>query len=108
METKILVTYANVYDMVTEAGQQLRGCTLNYFFTGEDMEQFKPMQNLGNGAVGYQRAKCSIDFDQMNKIVFVPGIYNATLNMSVGADGKPALKVSDLTFDSKVELMPTN
>ncbi|MEG2938228.1 MAG: hypothetical protein RR812_07475, partial [Vagococcus sp.] len=77
---------------------------INYFFLGEDTEQFKSMLNVNKGPVGYQRAKCSLTADKISKIEYVPGIYQASLIMAVGSDGKPALKVDDLIFESKVTL----
>lgn len=96
---KILVTFANCYDV-----EGVRGMTLNYFFFGENGELLQSINDLSGGPVGYQRAKCSMKFEDRGKISFVPGIYDAEFTMTVGSDGKPALKVADLTFVGKAEI----
>ena len=40
------------------------------------------------------------------KITFVPGIYDATMGMNIGSDGKPVLTVEDLDFCSRVQILP--
>lgn len=104
--SRILVTFANQYDIKDEkTGNITRGCTLNYFFFGENGEMFKTMAGL-DGAIGYQRAKCSLDYDMRKKIKKAPAIYDAEFEMSIGSDGKPVMKVVDLKFfgDVYIEL----
>ena len=33
---RILLMYANEYDIKDESGRSVRGCTINYYFYGED------------------------------------------------------------------------
>lgn len=99
---KILLMYANPYDMKDESGRQVIGCTLNYFFWGDNGELLKPIDGT-SGMVGYQRAKCSIDSMLRYKIHKAPAIYEADFEMSVGSDGKPVLKVVDLEYAGDVE-----
>lgn len=97
---KILVTFANVWKM--DNGNT--GLTLNYFMYGENGELMQSVDNLSGGPVGQQRAKCSLDAGKRSKITFVPGIYDASMAMKVGSDGKPTLTVTDLDFVSKIEI----
>ena len=61
-KAKIVILFANQYDMKDEAGNKLSGCSVHYMFWGENGEvlaseaQFDPTQ-----PVGVQRAKCSVD-----------------------------------------------
>lgn len=96
---KILVTFANLYDV-----EGVKGMTLNYFFFGDHGEFLAPVADYSGGPVGYQRAKCSMNCEAREKITFVPGIYNATFSMSVGSDGKPVMKVADLEFLGQAEI----
>lgn len=57
--------------------------------------------DLADGQVGQQRAKCSMSPDKRKKITWVPGIYDATMSMKIGSDGKPVLTVEDLDFVGK-------
>lgn len=99
---RILLMYANPYDMIGEKGKSITGCTLNYFFWGDAGETLKPIEST-TGAVGYQRAKCSIDLELRHKILKAPAIYDASFAMAVGSDGKPVLKVVDLDYVGDVE-----
>lgn len=102
--SKILVTYGNVYDMKDDSGSRVCGTSLQYFFLGDDLKLFDSKAVESGKAGGVQRAKCSLPIEHMRKIPFVPGIYDADFDMSIGSDGKPVLKVSDLTFVAKCEL----
>lgn len=102
-EMKIMVTFANCYDMTHDGGG--KGMTLNYFFWGEHGEMLSSVNDLSGGTVGYQRAKCTVDTNLRDKISFVPGVYTAKMGMKVGSDGKPVLTVTDITgFLGKVEI----
>lgn len=105
---RILVTYAKEYDMTNEKGERQIGCTINYFFFGKAGEMMKPTSGLA-GAVGYQRAKCSLDLDKRKRIKKAPAIYDAIMEMSIGSDGKPVMKVVDLTYvgDVNISLVET-
>lgn len=96
-EQRILLMYANPYDMKNEQGETVKGCVLNYYFAGENCEFLKTKQGLYD-AIGYQRAKNSIDFDHRQHIPAAPAYYDATLEMTVGSDGKAVSKVVDLKY----------
>ena len=38
------------------------------------------------------------------KVTWVPGIYDATMSMKIGSDGKPVLTVEDLDFVGKASI----
>lgn len=100
---KILVTFANTYDMTSDGGN--KGTILNYFFWGDHGELMQSVNNLTGGSIGAQRAKCSMSFESRDKISFVPGVYEASMGMKVGSDGKPVLVVEDIIgFVGKVEM----
>lgn len=104
---RILLMYANEYDMVSpQTGELVKGCTINYFFSGQNCEMLKT-QYASGGSVGYQRAKCSIDYDKREKIYAVPAIYDAQFMLTVGSDGKPVLKAVDLDYVGEVKFSMT-
>lgn len=106
--SKILVTYGNVYDIDQEDGSKIRGTSLQYFFLGEELTEFNSKQTEFGKPAGKQRAKASVDYNVFNdKISYVPAIYDAQLEMNIGADGRPVIKVTDVEFFSKVELKLT-
>lgn len=102
---KILVTFANEWDMTADGGE--KGCTINYFFFGENGEMMKA-NSYTKGAIGYQRAKVSLDYYKRDKLRKVPAIYDATMEMSVGSDGKPVMKVVDVDYVGDVAITLSN
>lgn len=98
-KAKIVVWFANTYEMTNERGQAMSGCTVHYMFWGENGEtlvsksEFNPQKS-----VGVQRAKCSMDIDLREKLVVAPAIYEGTFVTTVGGDGKPVLKLVDVAY----------
>ncbi len=106
-KAKILVLYANTYDMINEKQQQLVGCTVNYLFWGEDGKQLLPQSQWNpNEPVGIQRGKCSMDVNLRNKLVIAPALYEGTFEMVVGSDGKAVSKLVDVAYISDVSIRP--
>lgn len=103
---KILIMYAMEYS-IKEGGQTNEGLSMQYYFFGEDGNLLKAQGNT-SGAIGYQRAKCSIDIEQRRNLRTVPGIYEAEFTMKVGSDGKPVTVPTTLDFvgPCKFELVP--
>lgn len=99
---KILVTYAGVWKMDNGS----TGMALNYFMYGENGEQMISRVDATGGPVGQQRAKANLDPAMRSKITFVPGIYDAQMGFKIGSDGKPVLTVEDLSFCSRVQIIP--
>ena len=61
-KAKIMILFANQYDMKDDSGNKVTGCSVHYLFWGENGEalaseaEFDPTK-----PVGVQRAKCSLD-----------------------------------------------
>ena len=98
----IVVTYAGVWKMDNGS----TGMALNYFMYGENGEQMISRVDATGGPVGQQRAKANLDPAMRSKITFVPGIYDAQMGFKIGSDGKPVLTVEDLSFCSRVQIIP--
>lgn len=99
---KILLLFANKYSIANEVtGVINEGVTLSYYLSTD----LKATENT-NGSVGMKPAKSSIPIELINKIVKAPALYEASFDMSIGSNGAPQLKVSDLDFVSEVELKP--
>ena len=89
---RILLMYAGEYDMKTEDGRIMKGCTLKYFFFGNNGDQV--------GGVGYQNAKSNASYDIRDQVIAAPAVYDAEFDMRVGGDGKPVLLVTALHYVS--------
>ncbi|MCM1113836.1 MAG: hypothetical protein NC399_11345 [Muribaculum sp.] len=106
-KAKIVVLFANAYDMQDDRGRSMTGCSVHYLFWGEDGEalisksEFNPAK-----PVGYQRAKCSMDYDLREKLVVAPALYEGTFVTVTGGDGKPVLKLKDVAFISHLDFVP--
>lgn len=103
---KILVMYAMDYS-IAEGNSINEGLSLQYYFFGENGEMLQVQGNL-TGAIGYQRAKCSMEIEQRKNLRTVPGIYEAEFQMKVGSDGKPVSVPVNLDYvgPCKFELIP--
>ena len=40
----------------------------------------------------------------IHKISYIPGIYDGTFEMTIGSNGKPTLKLTDLNFVGKASI----
>ena len=103
---KILVMYAGTYDMPAKDGQDaMKGCTVQYYFFGENGEQLSPVQNWDiQEAVGVQRNKVSLEYAMRAKIHTAPGLYYGDFQMVTGGDGKPVMKLRDIVFVEPFEV----
>lgn len=103
-KAKVLVMFANTYDMQDEQGRSLSGCSVHYYFWGENGEPLMTQTEWDpNKPIGYQRAKVSMDKELRVKMPIVPAIYEGTFKQVVGGDGKPVLKMIDVAYVSNVE-----
>lgn len=91
MEQDIVVFFVNDWKM--DNGNA--GCTVNYFFLDENGHIPTVVTGL-SGSAGYQRAKVSLPAEERHKFVIVPGRYTGHFQMSVGSDGKPVLKLTEI------------
>lgn len=106
-EAKILVLFANAYDMQDDRGRSMTGCSVHYLFWGENGEALHSQVEFNpTNPVGIQRAKCSMDFDLREKLVVAPGLYLGSFVTTTGGDGKPVLKLRDVAFISHVDITP--
>lgn len=106
-KAKILVLFANAYDMQDERGRALTGCSVHYLFWGENGEPLMSRTEFNPAKpVGIQRSKCSMDYALREKLVVAPGIYEGTFKTVTGGDGKPVLKLVDVAFVSFVDFLP--
>lgn len=104
---KIVIFFANTYDMLNERQEQMKGCTVHYMFWGEDGERLVEQSEWDiSKPVGIQRAKCSIDYDLRVKIPIAPALYEGDFMMAVGGDGKPVLKLLDVAYVSNISIQP--
>ncbi len=97
MNQKILVVFANQYEM-----DDVKGTSVHYFFLNEKGQI--EVQHGTEGAIGQQRAKVSLAYADREKISRVPAVYDGTFVMSTGSDGKPVLKLCDLVLDPMTAL----
>lgn len=103
-KAKILVLFANAYEMTDDTGRYMSGCTVHYLFWGENGERLLT-QSVWDPSkpVGLQRAKCSLDKTIREKIPVAPAVYEGDFYMAVGGDGKPVMKLRDVAYVSNVE-----
>ena len=96
METCVLLS-ARRYDFKDDAGKQVDGVTLTYITedveTDGDTRGCQPMSVAGSSLV-------------WSKLRDVPGVYDLDFKQRPGPNGKPTLKLVDLAFVSRVEMVP--
>lgn len=106
-KARILVLFANAYDMLTEDKRQMTGCSIHYMFWGEGGEALLEKSEWDvSKPVGIQRAKCSVDAALRTKVPIAPALYDGEFFMTVGGDGKPVMKLKDIAFVSCVRITP--
>lgn len=104
-KAKILILFANTYNMLNERQEQMKGCTVHYLFWGEYGEKVGHQSEWDvSKPVGIQRAKCSIDYDLRAKIPIAPALYEGEFEMTVGSDGKPVLRLKDVAYISNLKI----
>jgi hypothetical protein len=106
-KAKILVLFANAYDMQDDRGRQMTGCSVHYLFWGENGEAlWSQVEYDPSKPVGVQRAKCSMDSALRSKLAVAPALYEGTFVTTTGGDGKPVLKLRDVAYISHVDFVP--
>lgn len=101
---KVLVMYAGDYSGENDKGQHMEGCSVDYYFFGDNGEALAAVDNVITGPVGFRRAKANLTLDSRRKITVVPAIYDAAFGMRVGSDGKPVNYIQDLQYYCPVEI----
>lgn len=101
LKVRVLILYAKPYRINDEqTGEIKEGVSCNYYM-GDKLETVLNK----DGSRGMRPAKCSLDIDKFSKIITAPAFYDAQFEMTVGADGKPVLKITDLEFTSTARLV---
>lgn len=98
MTAKIMLMFASQYDMPAANGNNaLRGVSVEYYYWGEHGEELeRQFCDSLKTSVGVKRCKGSIPYDSLQKIGYVPGVYEASFEMSVNKDGKPVMNIMDI------------
>lgn len=95
---KIILLYANGYSMADEkTGVINEGISVNYLCT----DKLTP-NPVSKNTAGYKPARGSLPVTARSSIVSVPGIYEADTDISIDRDGKPVIKLKDVTFISDI------
>ena len=105
-KANILVLYAGTYNITDETTRETNsGCSVHYLFWGEHGENLVPQSDADvSKPVGFQRAKASLDPAVREKIMIAPAIYQGEFTMKVGSDGKPVLKLVDVSYVCNVNM----
>lgn len=101
MKMRIILLFANAYQMAAEDGRVIEGVTCNYYFN-TSLEAV----NNANGSVGTRPAKGNMPYETFLKVKKAPAIYDADFEMSVDKDGKPVLKIIDVDYVDEVCFAP--
>lgn len=106
LRAKILVLFVNAYDMKGESGDQVSGCSCHYLFWGEHGETMIPQSEPDfDKSVGQQRAKVNLPYAMREKLQVVPAIYEGAFTMTTGSDGKPVMKLQDVSYLCDVSMV---
>lgn len=97
---RIFLFYSGLVDIKAREGHDaVEGVSMEFLFYGEHGEQVEPVVSA-DGVSGTRRGKSFLKADKVHKVSYVPGIYDGTFEMTVGSDGKPVLKLTDVDFVS--------
>lgn len=106
-KAKILILFANNYDMLDERGSARTGCSIRYLFWGENGEKLMEESQWDvSKPVGVQCSKASIDATLRVKIPIAPALYEGDFLLATGGDGKPVLKLQDVAYVSNIRITP--
>ncbi len=104
---RILVLYVSPYDMLNERQEKVTGCTVRYLFWGENGEALARRNEWDpRKPVGVQVAKCSVDIAQREKMPVAPAIYDGDFVTTIGGDGKPVLRLRDVSYVCNICIVP--
>ncbi len=94
---KVLVMHVIDYSITDEAtGRRNEGCSIQYYFFGNNGEALA-IQNVGtSGMMGYQRGKCSTDIAIRKKFSSLPAICDAEFTLTIDGNGKAVQKIIDV------------
>lgn len=103
MKQNILVTFGSAYDMVTEEGDRLTGCSVQFFLWGDRGEGFEVMKDNSDGeAIGHKVMKGTIPYEDRAKLLAVPGIYEGDFDLTADRNLKPVLKLKTVDYVQQI------
>lgn len=97
MKQRIILLFANAYQMRDDDGRAIEGVTCNYYFN----TSLAAVANI-NGSVGTRPAKGNMPYETFLKVKAAPALYDAEFELSVDKDGKPVLKITDVEYVDEV------
>ena len=86
-QEKVVVLGVSQYSFKDEArqgDQTIQGCSVHYIVA----ESLEPFEDAERALRGYKPAKASIDYDAYRNFTTVPGVYEMTVALEPGSDGK--------------------
>ena len=102
----VLVMFSNPYELKDDETKEIRrGLSVEYYIYGKNGEGLAPVADSGSGNLGIRRSKCTMDYEMKERLMYVPGIYDGQFEMTVGSDGKPTLKLVDINFVGKCNMV---
>lgn len=100
MKMRIILLFANAYQMAADDGRVIEGVTCNYYFN----TSLEAVNNV-NGSVGTRPAKGNMPYETFLKVKKAPAIYDADFEMTVDKEGKPILKIIDVDYVGDVRFV---
>lgn len=101
---RILLMFAAELDIPARDGHDaICGTSVEYFFYGQNGEMVEPKVTV-DGTSGMRRGKSFLPPEIIDKVSYIPGIYDGKFEMTVGSNGKPTLKLLDLSFVGKAKI----
>lgn len=100
MKQNIIILSANPYSIKDErTGNLNAGISVVYLPT----DSLYPVNN-DNGSKGTRPAKGTLSQSVLSDLVMVPGIYDAELDLNIGSDGRPGLRLKSVNFLSVIDI----
>ncbi len=102
MKQQIIILSANPYSIRDEAsGRTNEGVSVSYLMNADLEPVFGE-----NGTLGVRPAKGTLAKAQLSNITAAPALYEAELDMSIGSDGRPALRIKEVQYVSCINAVP--
>lgn len=103
MRQRIILLFANAYQMRDDDGRAIEGVTCNYYFN----TSLEAVNNV-NGSVGTRPAKGNMPYETFLKVKKAPALYDAEFELGVNKDGKPVLNIIDVDYVDDVRFVPVS
>lgn len=106
-KTEIVMMYARSLNFQPEGKDPVTGLQVYYYIPGPDGKKFAPQGAGGiDQGVGVQCSKGFLPLNDKSKIVTVPGIYDANIELTTNSKGKNELRLADIEFKNDFDLRP--